>query len=184
MTSSKTLGVDIGLSGGISDGKIHHNMPTTTTEIKPAVLILAKKDGKKQYYKSGPLAGQPKHKIKTPAKCKKELDLKAIYKLFLEASTVVFESPGASIGNAAKSTASTNRNYGKLLACAELANCEIVTVTPHKWKADLKLSKDKQESIDMATSLTNHSFVRSTGGLEDGKAEAFLIRYWYLKQKE
>ena len=174
-----TLAVDIGLIGGISDGTNHYTMPVISVETKPAVLVLAKVNGKTQYYKTGDLAGQPKYKIKTPAKYQTELALFTSYNLFKTADTVVFESPGTSIGNAANSTASTNRNFGKLLACAELAGCTIVTVPPQKWKKDLSLTKDKQDSINLAHSLTGQSFVTPRGRLEDGKAEAFLIWHWY-----
>ena len=171
--------------GGISDGSIHYDMQVIKKEIKPARYILdLDSKGKKQYYKSGSKKGEVKMKLKTPAKYKTELDLHAINDLFKTADTIVFESPGISRGNSAASSATTNINYGKLLAIAELCGSNIVTVVPHKWKSDLGLSKNKMESIEMAEELTSKSFRTNRGRLIDGPAEAFLIRYWYIQQKD
>jgi len=156
-------------------------MPTIKSETKPAVLVLAKKDGKKQYYTSGSKAGKPKYKIKTPAKYAAELDVKAISSLIDNESIVVIETPGISRGNAARSTATTNMNYGKILAILELNNCEIIKVSPAKWKKDLKLSKEKIDSILLAEQLSPLSTFRTKrNALLDGQAEAFLIRHWYI----
>ena len=178
----KIASVDIGLSGGISvDGKAQ-SMPIKLIEIKPAVMVLSKdKSGKKQYYKSGPLKGQPKHKIKTPAKYAKELNIPEIHSIFSGCDVVVFESPGTSAGNSAKSSRTTHTNYGKLLACAELANCKIHTVAPNKWKKDLELPADKLPTIELAESLSSESFRTERGALLDGQADAYCIGYWYRK---
>lgn len=174
-------GIDIGLSGAISDGLIHTKMPIILTEVKPAVTVLIKDaKGRKQYYKSGPLAGQPKFKIKTPAVYDKSLDVRAILNLIRDCDVVVIESQGTTLGNSAASSRTTSINFGKILACAELTQAKIVTIAPHKWKADLKLSKDKLDSVIMAETLTGQSFRTSQGALLDGQAEAFLIRHWYL----
>ena len=181
------FGVDweIGLIGGISDGLVHHGMPVIKKEVKQARYVLdLDNKGKKQYYKSGSKKGEVKMKLKTPAKYKTELDLHVINDLFKTANTIVFESPAMSRGNSAASSATTNINYGKLLAVAELCGSNIVTVVPHKWKSDLELSKDKLESIKMAEWLTGKSFKTNRGRLIDGPAEAFLIRYWYMQEKD
>ena len=181
------FGVDweIGLMGGISDGSTHYDMPVIKKEIKPARYVLdLNSKGKKQYYKSGSKKGEVKMKLKTPAKHKTELDLHAINDLFKIADTIVFESPAMSRGNSAASSATTNINYGKLLAVAELYGSNIVTVVPHKWKSDLRLSKSKLESIEMAEKLTGKSFRTNRGRLIDGPAEAFLIRHWYMQLKD
>ena len=185
MNKQKIFGVDIGLMGGISDGLVHNDMPVIKKEIKSARYVLdLDSKGKKQYYKSGSKKGEVKMKLKTPAKYKTELDLHTINNLFKTANTIVFEKPGISRGNSAASSATTNINYGKLLAVAELCGLNIVTIVPHKWKSDLRLSKSKLESIEMAEKLTGKSFRTNRGRLIDGPAEAFLIRYWYIQQKD
>jgi len=172
--------VDIGLTGGLYNGTGHCIMPTKTLETKPAVMILAKdSNGKKQLYKSGPLEGTPKYKIKTPAKTMKVLDVFAIQKFFKGASTIVLEAQGTSMGNSSRSSRTTAMNYGKLLAIAELTGAEVVTVPPHVWKKALGLSQDKMDSILLAEKLTGESFRTPRGRLLDGQGEALLIHHWY-----
>lgn len=160
-------------------------MPTYRKEIKPAVYVMDKDaKGNKQYYKSGPNKGEVKMKIKTPAQYETYLDVHELVNIIDGADVVIIESQGTSFGNSAKSTRSTSMNYGKVLAVAELCAKEVLTVAPHKWKADLNLSQDKQASIDMAEQLSGHSFKTARGALKDGPAEAFLIRYNYIREKE
>lgn len=180
--------VDIGKSGGIAYGSEAIDMPTKELTLKPALYQFALKDGKKQLIKSGPNAGQYKQKVRTPAKTATELDVAAIYGLFVSdfhdgPNTVVFELPGNSRGNSARSTATTFLNYGKLLAIAELADCTIVTVPANKWKKDLVVTKDKDQCVTLAETLSGLSFRTPRGALKDGPAEAWLIGHWY-KTKE
>jgi hypothetical protein len=180
----KVIGTDPGKAGGISDGTTHISMPTRQVVTKPAVMILAKdSNGKKQYYKSGPNVGQPKYKIKTPAKYALELDVFAIRDMFQDSDVIVIEAQGTSFGNSAKSTRTTSMNFGKLLAIAELSGAKVVTVAPHKWKADLGLTDDKEACVELAETLSGTSFRTSRGALQDGPAEAYLIRHWYLRQE-
>ena len=172
------------MDGGLSFDDTHISMPLRTTEVTPARLVQDLLNGKKQFYKSGPKKGQVKMKVKTPAKFQRELDLPYIFDIFKSHSIVVLESPGTSFGNAARSTATTNRNFGKLLACAELAGCCTITVAASKWKKDLGLTKDKLECVCKAEQLTGRSFRTTRGKLLDGPAEAFLIGHWYRTQKE
>ena len=176
----KLAAIDPGLSGGIclSDDSVHA-MPIKVITDKPARYTLDLKNGKKQFYKSGPNKGQPKRKLHTPAKTHRELDCKSISTLLTNHTHLIIETPGSSRGNSARVTATTQRNYGKLLAIAELLNLEVIPVTPSKWKADLSLSKDKQESLTLAETLLNTTFKKS----EDGLAEAFLIKHWYQNKK-
>ena len=180
MIKSNIAGVDIGLDGGISYADNHISMPIISIETSPAQYVQDLLNGKKQFYKSGSKKGQVKVKLKKAAKFRRELDLIAIQTIFNECTTVVLELPGISMGNAARSTATTNRNFGKLLAVAELCECEIVTVTAHKWKKDLGLTKDKLECVCAAEKLTDTSFRTLRGALLDGPAEALLIRHWYV----
>lgn len=150
-------------------------MPTKRIEIKKArhVFDLDSK-GKKQIIKSGPNKGQPKMKLKTPAKYEVELDLEEIMKHFTGVNnqlTIVIEKPNHTHG--AKSAATTHRNYGKILACAELSGSNIVTVAASKWKKDLGLPSDKEPCVKMAEELSGSSFATARGKLLDGPAEAF-----------
>lgn len=180
------LGVDIGKSGGIANDTLSWDMPIKKRIIKDAIYVLDKDSkGRKQVYKTGPNKGKVKKKLKTAAKYATELDLKSIYNIFKDASVVVFEGMQQSFGNSAKSTKTTAYNEGKLHAVAELANCTIVVVPPHKWKKDMKLSNEKIESVQMAEQLRPHEKFRTPKGrLLDGRAEAILIREWWINQKE
>ena len=171
---------DIGLDGGLTYSGKSIMMPTVKVIDKPARYVLDLTNGKKTYIKSGPNKGEPRKKLKSAAKYHYELDCLAISDILYEADVFVIETPGTSFGNAASATSTTNRNYGKLLAIAELNDCEIVTVVPHKWKSDLKLTRDKLDSIVMAESLSRQSFRTPRGALLDGPAEAYLIGYWYI----
>jgi hypothetical protein len=177
------VGCDTGLDGGLCilhPTPIVYKTPTISIETKPAVYVNAlDSKGKKQIYKSGPNKGQVKRKIKTPAKVARELDLFRIQFLLEEAETFIIEQPGNSIGNSARSTASTYRRYGELIATATLTGCKVITVSAAKWKKDLNLTKDKLQCVEKAEELSGLSFRTERGALRDGEAEAFLIAYWY-----
>ena len=90
-------------------------MPTTEIILKAPVMVQAlDKSGKKVIIKSGPDKGQVKMKIKTPAVTKRELDVFKIQELFESNNnhTIVLELPGNSIGNSARSSSTTDRNFG------------------------------------------------------------------------
>ncbi len=148
------------------------------------------KSGKKQFIKSGPNKGQVKMKMKSPAKYKKELNIKYLYDLFKAQDIIVIEKQNPQPGNSAASSASTMRNYGKLLALAELSEAKLVLVAPMTWKKHFGLALSKQErklmtpkeykdlSIHKAYQLSN--FNTSYDGISD----AICIGYWYLQTKD
>lgn len=173
--SSHIISIDIGLDGGIYKNGIAYPMPTTEIILKAPVMVQAlDKSGKKVIIKSGPDKGQVKMKIKTPAVTKRELDVFAIQKIFDSTNhTIVLELPGNSIGNSAKSSSTTDRNFGKLLAIAELSGANVVTVPANQWKKALNLSKEKIDSINLAEQLSGALFRSHRNKLYDGLAEAF-----------
>ncbi|MCD6435721.1 MAG: hypothetical protein J7L15_04975 [Clostridiales bacterium] len=200
------LSIDPGLTGGFAEfnsyiAKPAPNqnkflsaaiMPTNRILIKPKQMQFdldysTTKSGKKQFIKSGPNKGQPKMKMKSPAKYKKELNIKVLYKLFQEQDVIIIEKQNPQPGNSAASSASTMRNYGKLLALAELSEAKLVLVAPMTWKKHFGLALSKQErklmtpkeykdlSIHKAYNLSN--FNTSYDGISD----AICIGYWYLQ---
>ena len=183
--------IDIGLAGGISkfiNGVYQDSidMPVNKIEVKKAKYKLDLLNGKKQFYKSGSQKGQPKMKQVSPAEYRTELDLFKIMDIFKESADknenifVIFESPAKSIGNSARTTATTNRNFGKLLATAELSGAEFDYVVPSKWKKDLSLTKDKKECVEFAEKEFRRSFRTKGGRLLDGQAESALIGKWFI----
>ena len=183
--SSHIISIDIGLDGGIYKNGIAYPMPTTEIILKAPVMMQAlDKAGKKVIIKSGPDKGQVKMKIKTPAVTKRELDVFKIQELFESNNnhTIVLELPGNSIGNSARSSSTTDRNFGKLLAIAELSGANVVTVPANQWKKALNLSKEKIDSINLAEQLSGALFRSPKNKLYDGLAEALLIGYYYSEK--
>ena len=185
--------IDIGLSGGISkfvNGVYQYSvdMPVDKIEVKKAKYKLDLLNGKKQFYKSGSQKGQPKMKQISPAEYRTELNLFKIMDIFKESDSknekifVILESPAKSIGNSARTTATTNRNFGKLLAAAELSGADFDSVAPNKWKKDLSLTKDKKECVEFAEKEFRRSFRTKGGRLLDGQAESALIGHWYIEK--
>lgn len=182
MKFNTIVSADIGLSGGLS--LFVNNvlvtcisMPTVKVETKPARYKLDLLNGKKQLIKSGPKKDKPKMIQISAAKYDTHLALNEIKEFFTfsepEKVAIILEAPAMSFGNSASSTATTNQNFGKLLAVAELCNLNIFTVPPHKWKKDLALSKDKEECVRYAEQLSGKSFRTDRGALKDGPAESF-----------
>ena len=182
MKFNTIVSVDPGLAGGLSlfqDNKLVAciSMPTVKVETKPARYKLDLLNGKKQFIKSGSNKGKPKMIQVSAAKCDSHLALNEIKDFFSfsepENVAIILEAPAMSFGNSASSTATTNQNFGKLLAVAELCNLNIFTVTPHKWKKDLNLTKDKELCVKYAEQLSGKSFRTDRGALKDGPAESF-----------
>ena len=187
------VSVDPGLAGGLSlfqDNQLMSciSMPTVKVETKPARYKLDLLNGKKQFIKSGPKKGQAKTVQISAAKHDTHLALNEIKEFFTfsepENVAIILEAPAMSFGNSASSTATTNQNFGKLLAVAELCNLNIFTVPPHKWKKDLNLTKDKEQCVQYAEQLSGKSFRTDRGALKDGPAESMLIGHWFITSQE
>ena len=192
MKFNTVVSVDIGLSGGLSLFQVQDNklvacisMPTVKVETKPARYKLDLLNGKKQFIKSGSNKGKPKMIQVSAAKYDTHLALNEIKDFFSfsepENVAIILEAPAMSFGNSASSTATTNQNFGKLLAVAELCNLNIITVPPHKWKKDLNLTKDKELCVSFAEKEFGKKFRTDRGRLLDGQAESALIGIWFLK---
>ena len=183
---------DPGLNGGLCHIDTETNeltvirMPTRLVIDKPAFTVFAKdENGKKILIKSGANKGTYKQIIKTKAKSHKELDLHTIWSFLEGADEFVTESPAMSFGNSAKSTASTNKNFGKLIAVAELLSIPTKQITPATWKKALDLGRDKTVAINFAQQLLETAKLtpnqNTFTGAEDGLAESIDIAYYYNK---
>ena len=76
-------------------------------------------------------------------------------------------------------------NYGWYISTLSILNIETVEVLPQVWKSAFKLSKDKQNSMDLCLKLWPESkslIYGKKGGMLDGVAEALLIAE-YGRQK-
>lgn len=192
MKFSTVVSIDIGLAGGLSLFQDNNlitviDMPIKKIETKPARYKFDLLNGKKQFIKSGPNKGQAKMIQISAAKYDTVLDLKTIASFFTFAEpddvAIILEAPAMSFGNSASSTATTNQNFGKLLAVAELCDLNIFTVPPHKWKKDLNLTKDKEKCVSFAEQLSGKTFRTTRGALKDGQAESMLIGHWFINSQ-
>ena len=190
MKFNTVVSIDIGLAGGLSLFQDNNlitviDMPVKKIETKPARYKFDLLNSKKQFIKSGPNKGQAKMIQISSAKYDTVLDLHAIKSFFTfsepDGVAIILEAPAMSFGNSASSTATTNQNFGKLLAVAELCNLNIFTVPPHKWKKDLGLTKDKEQCVSYAEQLFKRSFRTQRNRLIDGQAESALIGHWFIK---
>ena len=66
--------------------------------------------------------------------------------------------------------------YGAAIAIMERINCPWHMVTPHKWKKDMGLTSDKNESLTMARELWPNAPL--TRKKDNGRAEALLMAEW------
>ena len=193
MKFNTIVSADIGLNGGLSlfqDNQLVAciSMPTVKVETKPARYKFDLLNGKKQFIKSGPNKGQAKMIQISAAKYDTHMALNEIKDFFTFSEpgdvAIILEAPAMSFGNSASSTATTNQNFGKLLAVAELCNLNIFTVPPHKWKKDLNLTKDKEQCVSFAEKLFDKSFRTQRNAMLDGPAESALIGHWFMNLKE
>ena len=201
----KILSIDPGLTGGLTEfdtsiANQYNNggflsgfsMPTNRIEIKAKQMQFdldysTTKSGKKQFIKSGPNKGQPKMKMKSPAKYKKELNIKYLYDLFKAQDIIVIEKQNPQPGNSAASSASTMRNYGKLLALAELSDAKLVLIAPMTWKKHFGLALSQVERKLMTPKEYKNLSIAKAYELSqfntsyDGISDSICIGYWYLQ---
>lgn len=196
------LAIDPGLTGGLAfTREILPNqfdflggilMPTKRIEIKPKQMQLdldysTTKSGKKQFIKSGPNKGKLKMKLRSPAKYKKELDIKTLFDILKEQDVIVIEKQNPQPGNSAASSASTMKNYGKLLALAELSEAKLVLVAPMTWKKHFGLALSKIERKSMTPTEYKKLSIQKAYDLSafntsyDGISDAICIGHWYIQ---
>ncbi len=201
----KIASIDPGLTGGIAefDTSISNTinpkgflggilMPINRIEIKPKQMQLdldysTSKAGKKQFIKSGLNKGQTKMKLRSPAKYKKELNINVIYNILKEQDIIIIEQQNPRPGNSAASSASTMKNYGKLLALAELSDAKLILVAPMTWKKHLGLDLTPSEKKLITPkeyknlSITKAYNLSSFNTSYDGISDAICIGYHYLQ---
>jgi crossover junction endodeoxyribonuclease RuvC len=69
--------------------------------------------------------------------------------------------------------------FGAALAMAERFNCPWSLVTPQKWKKQMGLSSDKNESLELARELW--TIAPLSRKKDNGRAEALLMAEWLRK---
>ena len=94
--------------------------------------------------------------------------------------TFVIESVHSSPQMGVTSAFSFGRAAGGVEAWAMMHGLPVEFVTPSKWKGDLNLSSDKQDSLDMCKLRFGKNKLWDVKA-NDGVAEASLIALWWQK---
>ena len=70
--------------------------------------------------------------------------------------------------------------YGMAIAIMERLRCPWHMVTPQKWKKDMGLTSDKNQSLDMARELWPNAPLERKK--DNGRAEALLMAEWLRRE--
>jgi len=93
----------------------------------------------------------------------------------------VIESVHSMPGQGVSSSFKFGIAFGMAIAIMERINCPWMLVTPQKWKKEMGLTADKNESLAMARELwPNAPLARK---MDNGRAEALLMAEWLRKQE-
>ena len=88
----------------------------------------------------------------------------------------VIESVHSMPGQGVSSSFKFGIAFGMAIAIMERINCPWMLVTPQKWKKEMGLTADKDESLEMARKLwPNAPLARK---MDNGRAEALLMAEW------
>ena len=91
----------------------------------------------------------------------------------------VIESVHSMPGQGVSSSFKFGIAFGMAIAIMERINCPWMLVTPQKWKKDMGLTADKNESLAMARELWPTAPLARK--MDNGRAEALLMAEWLRK---
>jgi Holliday junction resolvasome RuvABC endonuclease subunit len=91
----------------------------------------------------------------------------------------VIESVHSMPGQGVSSSFKFGIAFGMAIAIMERVNCPWMLVTPQKWKKDMGLTSDKNESLSMARELWPTAPLARK--MDNGRAEALLMAEWLRK---
>lgn len=92
---------------------------------------------------------------------------------------IVVESVHTMPGQGVASSGKFMKSFGQLVAMAQLSHAPWHFVTPQKWKRDLGLSSDKEESLKLARTMWPKAPLERKK--DNGRAEALLISGWWVE---
>lgn len=95
---------------------------------------------------------------------------------------IVIESVHTMKGQGIASSGKFMKSFGQLIAMSQLARSADAWhfVSPQKWKRDLGLSRDKEDSLKLARTMWPDAPL--TRKKDNGRAEALLIAGWHAEQ--
>lgn len=132
--------------------------------------------GKLLTYTRMPIVEHGKRKLVDTVKLDQIFDIH-----ITDTTTFVIEQVSAMPAQGSVSGFNFGRAMGAVEGWALIYGVPIVFVTPQKWKKDLNLSSDKQQSLDRARLEFGVAKIWDVKA-NDGIAEAALIALWRLKQ--
>jgi len=117
-----------------------------------------------------------------------QLDVEEIFSHLQLTQQLIIEKPF--ILSKQKSNDIILTNYGIIIGLAKLAKCQIEIVSPHIWKKELGLTKDKNTSLQLAQQLYPNANINyytpkkqeQTNKLDHDKAEALLLGHYFLNK--
>lgn len=77
----------------------------------------------------------------------------------------------------------TGQSYGQLLGVLQACLIPYKIVTPARWKKDMNLSRDKEQSRRRAIELLPQYGYQFSLKKDEARAEAALIAWWYLHER-
>lgn len=92
--------------------------------------------------------------------------------------TCVIENVHSMPGQGVATSFSFGRSKGVVEAAAAAFNMRLVYVSPAKWKRDMKVTKNKGSSRDLASDRWPSKRPLFKRVMDDGRAEAALIALW------
>ena len=93
----------------------------------------------------------------------------------------VIESVHSMPGQGVSSSFKFGMAFGMAIAIMERINCPWQLVTPQKWKKEMGLTSDKNESLAMARELWPTAPLARK--MDNGRAESLLLAEWLRKQE-
>jgi crossover junction endodeoxyribonuclease RuvC len=96
----------------------------------------------------------------------------------------VVEDQHAMPKNGSQGNFSMGRSFGIVLGCLASAGIPVVTVSPARWKRDMRVTADKGTSRRRACELWPTSADCFKRVKDDGRAEAALIARWHHEKGE
>ena len=177
------IGVDTGLHGYIAAVDAGNNKILETNSMPIALTTTPPVKRRDGFYKNG----NKKWKTIKPANTKRYLDIQGLFELISKldkeydvSSCIIedqFHNTRGRMGQKGLKTIYANFGATKASCICSLGSSRVHLIQPKKWKKELGLTKNKQDSIDLVEEIFGIVC------LTDDEAEAILIAHHHIKSK-
>jgi hypothetical protein len=86
-------------------------------------------------------------------------------------------------GMGVTSTFNFGQAYGQVLGALQASLIPYVIVSPARWKGDMHLSRDKEQSRRRVIELLPRAAEQFARKMDENRAEAALVAWWYLYER-